>query len=119
MSISREKRLRRAELFEIHKIRCRQHRAPNCPEGRCRTAAAAEFYGRGKKARNVQVRASSLDLDQLFYLINHPQAAEKYFLSVPEGLDSLPPVHQAPTPIISPTVSDPRRQRIELAKTAA
>jgi hypothetical protein len=91
MSITREKRLRRAELFEIRKIRCRQHRTSNCPEERCRIAAVLEFYGRGKKGKPKQAQTSPLDLDQLFYLITHPQTADDIDLSPP-------PENQAPAP---------------------
>ena len=92
MCISRATRLRRAELVAIHKTRCRRHRTSDCPEERCRIAAVLEFYGRGKKRKpKGQAQASPLDLDQLFYLIKHPQAAE--------DLDSSPaPANQAPAP---------------------
>jgi hypothetical protein len=125
MSISKQKRARRAEMAALRRIKCFKHKVPNCDNRLCRREVVAAFFGTYKKGKGLgQVQASPADLDRLFYLIKHPQPVDNDFPAIIyESGPSLAPV--SPAPLLAPpaVVLDPRkltlRQQYELSKSAA
>jgi hypothetical protein len=122
MAISKAKRVRRAELQILRKLKCNRHSVRRCENSDCIRQVREALYGTRRKTL-MHEAPPQIDWDSLFYRLHHPE--ESYFESLPDDPPEAPKPISSPVPVstIPHPVTDPRqltlRQRIELAKAAA